>query len=88
MGLIWLLMQEHKLQGDIVLVDAHIRYRKPVSGRPSAVADMENLSGDLGRLAKGSKARIKLDVDICGDEGTGAVFSGTYIVLPSQNKQY
>ncbi len=48
----------------------------------------ENLSGDLGRLAKGSKARIKLDVDICGDEGTGAVFSGTYIVLPSQNKQY
>ncbi|NAU78251.1 GNAT family N-acetyltransferase, partial [Klebsiella pneumoniae] len=87
-GLIWLLMQEHKLQGDIVLVDAHIRYRKPVSGRPSAVADMENLSGDLGRLAKGSKARIKLDVDICGDEGTGAVFSGTYIVLPSQNKQY
>ena len=48
---------------------------------------MENLSGDLGRLAKGSKARIKLDVDICGDEGTGAVFSGTYIVLPSQNKQ-
>ncbi|HBC5066521.1 fatty acid biosynthesis protein FabY [Proteus mirabilis] len=86
-GLIWLLMQEHKLQGDIVLVDAHIRYRKPVSGRPSAVADMENLSGDLGRLAKGSKARIKLDVDICGDEGTGAVFSGTYIVLPSQNKQ-
>ena len=56
-----------------MLVDAHIRYRKPVSGRPAAVADMENLSGDLGRLAKGSKARIKLDVDICGDEGVGAV---------------
>ncbi|OAT30961.1 fatty acid biosynthesis protein FabY [Proteus myxofaciens] len=86
-GLIWLLMQEHNLQGDIVLVDAHIRYRKPVTGRPVAIADMEYLSGDLGRLAKGSKARIKLDVDICGDEGVGAVFSGTYIMLPSQNEQ-
>lgn len=86
-GLIWLLMQEHNLQGDIVLVDAHIRYRKPVTGRPVAIADMEHLSGDLGRLAKGSKARIKLDVDICGDEGVGAVFSGTYIMLPSQNEQ-
>ncbi len=43
-------MQEHQLGGDIVLVDASIRYGKPVSGRPTA-ADLANMSGDLDRLA-------------------------------------
>ena len=39
-GMIWLLLQEHQLGGEIVLVDANIRYAKPVSGRPTAVADL------------------------------------------------
>ncbi|WP_338539382.1 fatty acid biosynthesis protein FabY [Providencia vermicola] len=82
-GLIWLLMQEHQLGGDIVLVDANIRYSKPVSGRPTAIADMSQMSGDLDRLARGSKARVKLEVTVSGTNGeAGAVFSGVYMVLP------
>ncbi|QXX82263.1 MULTISPECIES: fatty acid biosynthesis protein FabY [Providencia] len=82
-GLIWLLMQEHQLGGDIVLVDANIRYGKPVSGRPTAIADLANMSGDLDRLARGSKARVKLKVEVSNpDNQIGAVFSGVYMVLP------
>ncbi|MEQ4692761.1 fatty acid biosynthesis protein FabY [Providencia manganoxydans] len=86
-GLIWLLMQEHQLGGDIVLVDANVRYSKPVSGRPTAVADMSHMSGDLDRLARGSKARVKLEVMVSGaNNEIGAVFSGVYMVLPVEKR--
>ena len=76
-------MQEHQLGGEIVLVDANIRYGKPVSGRPTATADLANMSGDLDRLARGSRARVKLKVEVSNtDNQVGAVFSGTYMVLP------
>ncbi|WP_036768271.1 fatty acid biosynthesis protein FabY [Photorhabdus australis] len=82
-GLIWLLLQERQLGGDIILVDANIRYKKPVVGRPKSVADLKNMSGDLARLAQGSKARVKLEVAVSGEHGLGAVFTGTYMVLPN-----
>ena len=47
-----------------MLVDANIRYRKAVAGRPEAIASRDKLSGDLDRLARGSKARIKLEVTV------------------------
>jgi thioesterase domain-containing protein len=82
-GLIWLLLRERHLGGTIVLADAHIRYSSPVTGRPRAIADLSSISGDLDRLAKGRKARVQLDVQLMGDEGEGAIFEGTYIVLPA-----
>ncbi len=45
------------LGGTIILADAHIRCSQPISGRPSAIADLGSLSGDLDRLARGRKAR-------------------------------
>ncbi|AOM41939.1 fatty acid biosynthesis protein FabY [Xenorhabdus hominickii] len=83
-GLIWLLLQERQLGGDIILVDANIRYRQPITGRPSATADFNNMSGDLARLARGNKARVKLEVQVSGEHGIGSVFTGTYIVLPPE----
>lgn len=81
-GLIWLMLRECELDGTIILADAHIRYSSPISGRPRAVADLSSLSGDLDRLTHGRKARVQLRVALHGDEGQGAVFEGTYIVLP------
>lgn len=46
-GLIWLMLRERHLGGTIILADAHIRYSKPISGKPHAVADLGALSGDL-----------------------------------------
>lgn len=83
-GLIWLLLRERHLGGTIILADAHIRYSSPITGRPSAVACLGSLSGDLTRLARGLKARVQLDVELFGDDKSGAVFEGVYIVLPAQ----
>ena len=33
-GLIWLMLRERHLGGTIILADAHIRYSKPISGKP------------------------------------------------------
>ncbi|KPD03840.1 fatty acid biosynthesis protein FabY [Moellerella wisconsensis] len=87
-GLIWLLLQERQLGGDIVLVDGHIRYSSPVNGRPTAIASLSRLSGDLDRLARGSKARVILDVEVKGENNqTGAIFTGVYMVLPIKTRQ-
>jgi thioesterase domain-containing protein len=83
-GLIWLMLRERHLGGTIILADAHIRYSAPISGKPSAVADLGALGGDLDRLARGRKARVQMQVELFGDETPGAVFEGTYIVLPAK----
>lgn len=83
LGLIWLLLRERHLGGTIILADAHIRYSAPITGRPRAVADLSSVSGDLDRLARGRKARVQLSVNLYGDEHPGAVFEGTYMVLPA-----
>ncbi len=56
------MLRERHLGGTIILADAHIRYSKPISGKPHAVADLGALSGDLDRLARGRKTgcRCKL----------------------------
>ncbi|MDI6936881.1 YiiD C-terminal domain-containing protein, partial [Serratia sp. Se-PFBMAAmG] len=82
-GLIWLLLRERHLGGTIILADAHIRYSKPISGRPGAIADLGSLSGDLDRLARGRKARVQMEVELFGNDELGAVFEGVYIVLPA-----
>ncbi|MEC5343264.1 fatty acid biosynthesis protein FabY [Brenneria populi] len=83
-GLIWLLLRERHLGGTIILADAHIRYSTPIAGRPSAVADLGSLSGDLDRLARGRKARVQLNVELFGDDKKGSLFEGVYIVLPAR----
>ena len=78
------MLRERHLGGTIILADAHIRYSAPISGKPSAVADLGALGGDLDRLARGRKARVQMQVELFGDETPGAVFEGTYIVLPAK----
>lgn len=34
------MLRERHLGGTIILADAHIRYSQPISGRPSAIADL------------------------------------------------
>lgn len=64
--------------GTIILADAHIRYSQPISGRPSAIADLGSLSGDLDRLARGRKARVQMQVELFGDDKQGAVFEDSH----------
>lgn len=85
-GLIWLLLRERHLGGTIILADAHIRYSKPITGRPWAGADLGWLSGDLARLARGHRARVQAEVHLFGDDDKGTLFEGTYLVSPAENR--
>ncbi len=72
------------LGGTIILADAHIRYSQPISGRPSAIADLGSLSGDLDRLARGRKARVQMQVELLATINRAPFSRGIYIVLPAK----
>lgn len=80
-GFIWLMLRERYFGGTIIFADAYIRYSKSISGKFYAVVDFGVLSGDFDRLARGRKVRVQMQVEIFGDETSGVVFEGTYIVL-------
>ncbi|EJL8257577.1 TPA: YiiD C-terminal domain-containing protein [Vibrio cholerae] len=82
-GMAWLLMRERDLQGDIVLVDSHIRYRLPVVQNPVASTSLDGISGDLDRLESGRKARIVVRVIISSGEVEAIEFIGTYMLIPN-----
>ncbi|ENM3807882.1 bifunctional GNAT family N-acetyltransferase/hotdog fold thioesterase [Vibrio cholerae] len=82
-GMAWLLMRERDLQGDIVLVDSHIRYRHPVVQNPLASTSLDGISGDLDRLESGRKARIVVRVIISSGEVEAIEFIGTYMLIPN-----
>ena len=82
-GMAWLLMRERDLQGDIVLVDSHIRYRHPVVQNPVASTSLDGISGDLDRLESGRKARIVVRVIISSGEVEAIEFIGTYMLIPN-----
>lgn len=82
-GMAWLLMRERDLQGDIVLVDSHIRYRHPVVQNPVALTSLDGISGDLDRLESGRKARIVVRVIISSGEVEAIEFIGTYMLIPN-----
>ncbi len=82
-GMAWLLMRERDLQGDIVLVDSHIRYRPPVVQNPVASTSLDGISGDLDRLESGRKARIVVRVIISSGEVEAIEFIGTYMLIPN-----
>lgn len=82
-GMIWLLMKERHLEGDIVLADSQIRYRNPVTENPIALTSLDGISGDLDRLASGRKARIVIHVRIQSGDVEAVEFIGTYMLLPN-----
>jgi thioesterase domain-containing protein len=82
-GMIWLLMKERHLEGDIVLADSQIRYRNPVTENPIALTSLDGISGDLDRLASGRKARIVIHVRIQSGDVDAVEFIGTYMLLPN-----
>ncbi|MGF1683010.1 YiiD C-terminal domain-containing protein [Photobacterium minamisatsumaniensis] len=85
-GFVWILLKERKLPADIMLVDSHIRYLSPVKERPRAVVTVENLRGDIARLASGRKGRVEVEVNVYSGEQLASRFTGTYMLFPSQDE--
>ncbi|HEV2655460.1 MAG TPA: thioesterase domain-containing protein [Ktedonobacteraceae bacterium] len=87
-GLIWLVLKELDIPGDIVIQNSTIGYVRPVTDdfaatchRP-AQADIERIEQ---ALKKKGKARIELSAEIYQDERIAAEFKGRYVIHLSQN---
>ena len=85
-GFVWMLLKERKYKADIVLADSHIRYRSPVKERPRAVVTVEDLEGDVERLATHRKGRAIVKVNVYSGDELASTFTGTYMLLPSQSE--
>jgi thioesterase domain-containing protein len=87
-GLIWLVLKELNMPGEIVIQNSSIGYVQPVTGdfaatchRP-AQADIDRMEQTL---KKKGKARIELSAEIYQDDKIAADFKGRYVIHLSHN---
>ncbi len=84
-GMVWVLLKDQQLDGDIVLADAHIRYLKPVTGQAEGRSWRHQVQPDFAALSQHRKARLDIKVGIfCGDDQV-AVFEGRFAILPKKS---
>lgn len=81
-GMLYLQLQALGLQGDQVLADGNIRYRRPVAMQPEARCVLQQCNGDLTPLANGRKVQQQIRVGIYSAGELAAEFHGRYAVLP------
>lgn len=86
-GWVFLQLKNEELAGDIVLADANIRYLQPIRGAAYATTSVEQVSGKFSFLTKGKKARFTISVNVMSGDKIGAVFNGTYVVIPKIKKE-
>jgi thioesterase domain-containing protein len=82
-GLIWLLLQEQRLGGAIVIQDSAIKYLRPVRSDFVARASIPE-RGEIKRfqfmLHRHKRARLSIQAEIWADDAQCAAFSGRYVV--------
>ncbi|MDF2177827.1 bifunctional GNAT family N-acetyltransferase/thioesterase [Aliiglaciecola sp. CAU 1673] len=84
-GMLFLLLKEKGLKGEIVLGDANIHYHKPVTMQPRAICQIESLDGKFEPLSKGKKCPFRLIVELHDQHHPVAEFKGVYWVLPVED---
>lgn len=88
-GWVYLILKEQqkidaKLDGDIVLAEANIRYHSPIKGLAYGQVVKSNVSGQFDNLLKGKNARINLVSHVYCGENIAATFKGSYFIIPKQ----
>ena len=87
-GLLFLLLQERRLSGQIVIASSDIRYVQPVSDDLVAICGLpepDACDRFLTLLQRKGKSRIELQASVLGSNGESAVeFRGTYVVINTQ----
>lgn len=82
-GLIYLLLQEKGLAGEIVIQESRTRFIQPVTASISArcaFESSEQIERFIRALQRKRVARIQLQSNILSDDGVSAVFEGSYVV--------
>ncbi len=83
-GRVWMLLKENGLEGDIVLADGHIQYKKPLGEAPMLLSEGPMQRQGLESLAKGRRGRFTVHTRVCGSQGAAAYFEGHFAVLPKE----
>lgn len=81
-GMLYLLLKEKQLQGDIVLGDGDIHYHKPITDKPRAICNIESLDGNFDALKRNKKCCLKLQINILDNYTPVAEFKGVYWIIP------
>jgi len=84
-GVVWLLLKDQQLDGDIVLADAHIRYLKPVTAQAEGRCWRHQQQADFSALSQQRKAKLDIKVGIFCNDVQVAVFEGRFAVLPKKH---
>ncbi|HWA15255.1 MAG TPA: YiiD C-terminal domain-containing protein [Gemmatimonadales bacterium] len=82
-SLMWLLLRQHHVSGDIVLQDSSVKYLRPVVEDFTASTTMPSpseLQPMLDALARKGKGRLKLEVTVADRAGLIVKFTGRYVV--------
>ncbi|MCE9680613.1 thioesterase domain-containing protein [Shewanella sp. AS1] len=79
-GAVWINQRLSRVEGDIVLAKADIRYLAPVTGSPVAKVDWPRV--DMKALAQGQRVKVALTVKLYCEDSCCAEFEGTYVSLP------
>ncbi|AWL10840.1 Galactoside O-acetyltransferase [Saliniradius amylolyticus] len=85
-GMIFLMLKQRELSGEIVLGDADIHYHKPVTSQPRGVCNVESVKGKFEPLMRGKKTPFTLTVELHDGQNPVAEFKGVYWVLPPKAK--
>jgi len=78
-GWVYCEMEKHKIQGDIVLAKADIKYLKPVEGVAYARTNVNEVKGDINDFKSLEKAKFNIQVELCCGDSVCAVFNGVYV---------
>lgn len=81
-GMLFLMMKQRGLEGEIVLGDGDIHYHKPVTSEPRAICNVETVVGDFEYLQRKKKCRLDVQVNIQDGDKPVAEFKGVYWILP------
>ncbi len=87
-GLIWLILKELDVVGDVVIQNSSISYLRPVTGDFAAIChkpDRDNIARLKQALKKRGKARMELSAEIYQGDVVVVEFKGRYVMHLSQN---
>lgn len=82
-SMVWFLLQEYHLQGEIIIQDSSCKYKHPVKCDFSAYCyrpDVEELSRFDKTLRQHGKARLELKAEIVDGDQIAVSFMGRYVV--------
>lgn len=85
-GMLWLQQQRAGVSGDIVLAQAEIRYRAPVTANPGELIEARvSWPGvSLTPLSEGRRVKVRQEVELWSHGLCCASFLGVYVSQPKQ----